>query len=119
MVAAVNERGKQMAAVKPRGKVPKEASVDEIIEIKTLLRHPMHSGRMKDADGKTIPRQIIKNFMVTFNGALIFSVDIEPSISSNPYIVFPYKAKESGTFEFVWTEDTGTKFKMEKTIKVS
>ena len=26
-----------MASVKPRGKVPKEASVGEIIEIKTLL----------------------------------------------------------------------------------
>ena len=108
-----------MATVKPRGKVPKQASIDDIIEIKTLLRHPMHSGRMKDADGKTIPRKIIKNFMVTFNGTLVFSVDIEPSISSNPYIVFPYKAKESGTFEFVWTEDTGTEYKMSKKITVS
>jgi sulfur-oxidizing protein SoxZ len=41
-----------MSKIKPRGKVPKKASLDEIVEIKTLIRHPMHSGRMKDKDGK-------------------------------------------------------------------
>ena len=44
-----------MSKVKPRGKVPKKATIDEVIEIKTLIRHPMHSGRMKDKDGKNIP----------------------------------------------------------------
>ncbi len=47
-----------MSSIKPRGKVPKKASVDEIIEIKTLIRHPMHSGRMKDKNGKIIPKRI-------------------------------------------------------------
>ena len=61
-----------MSSVKPRVKVPKEVSVDEIIEIKTLIRHPMHSGRMKDADGKTIPRQIINAFSAKFNGNEVF-----------------------------------------------
>ena len=45
-----------MSKIKPRGKVPKKASVDELIEIKTLIRHPMHSGRMKDKNGKNIPK---------------------------------------------------------------
>ena len=39
-----------MSSIKPRVKVPKEVLMDEIIEIKTLIRHPMHSGRMKDTD---------------------------------------------------------------------
>ena len=55
-----------MSKVKPRGKVPKKAAIDEVIEIKTLIRHPMHSGRMKDKDGKNIPRQIINLFKVDF-----------------------------------------------------
>ena len=41
-----------MSKVKARAKVPKEASIDEVIEVKTLLRHPMHSGRMKDSEGR-------------------------------------------------------------------
>ena len=47
-----------MSSIKPRVKVPKEVSIDEIVEIKTLIRHPMHSGRMKDADGQLIPRPV-------------------------------------------------------------
>ena len=52
-----------MSKIKPRGKVPKKASVDELIEIKTLIRHPMHSGRMKDKNGKNIPKRIINKFL--------------------------------------------------------
>ena len=51
-----------MSKIKPRAKIPKEAELDEVIEIKTLIRHPMHSGRVKDANGKTIPRLIINKF---------------------------------------------------------
>ena len=83
-----------MSKIKPRGKVPKTASVDEIIEIKTLIRHPMHSGRMKDKDGKKIPKRIINKFLVKFNGKQVFGMDLEPSISTNPYIAFPFKAKK-------------------------
>ena len=36
-----------MSKIKPRAKIPKEAELDEVIEIKTLIRHPMHSGRVK------------------------------------------------------------------------
>ena len=81
-----------MSSIKPRVKVPKEVSIDEIVEIKTLIRHPMHSGRMKDPEGQTIPRQIINSFSAKFNGKEVFQVDLEPSISTNPYIVFQYKA---------------------------
>ena len=78
----------------------------------------MHSGRMKDSEGDVIPRKIINKFSAYFNDNLIFSVDIEPSISSNPYIVFPFKVKESGTFNLLWQEDTGEEYSMEKTITV-
>ena len=107
-----------MSSIKPRGKVPKEASFDEIIEIKTLIRHPMHSGRMKDADGKTVPRQIINAFNVKFNGKEIFKMKLEPSISTNPYIAFPFKVKETGTFEFEWIDDNGEKYTMSKNMEV-
>ena len=108
-----------MSKVKARGKVPKEAESGEIIEVKTLLRHPMNSGRMKDAEGNIIPLKIINKFAAKFNEKLIFSVDIEPSVSSNPYIVFPFKVMNSGTFEFLWEEDTGEIYTLKKEISVS
>ena len=108
-----------MSSIKPRVKVPKEVSIDEIIEIKTLIRHPMHSGRMKDNNGQIIPRQIINSFSAKFNGKEIFQMDLEPSISTNPYIVFQYKAKESGKFDFEWIDDNGEKYYISKEMTVS
>ena len=108
-----------MSKIKPRGKVPKKAAIDEVIEIKTLIRHPMHSGRMKDKDGKNIPRQIINSFKVDFEGKEIFKMKLEPSISTNPYIAFPYKAKKSGTFNFEWKDDNGNTYNMKRKMTVS
>ena len=108
-----------MSSIKPRVKVPKEVSIDEIVEIKTLIRHPMHSGRMKDADGQIIPRQIINSFNAKFNGKDVFQMALEPSISTNPYIVFQYKAKESGKFDFEWIDDSGEKYFISKEMVVS
>ncbi len=108
-----------MSKIKPRAKIPKEVSVDEIIEIKTLIRHPMHSGRTKDTNGKIIPRHIINEFLVKFDGEIVFSMNIEPSISSNPYISFPFKVTKSGTFDLEWIEDGGKKYTLSKNIKIS
>ena len=72
-----------MSKVKPRVKVPKTAEVGEIIEIKTLISHPMHSGRAVDGEGNLVPRQIINSFRVSFNSAEIMSVTLRPSISAN------------------------------------
>ena len=108
-----------MSSIKPRVKVPKEVSIDEIIEIKTLIRHPMHSGRMKDNNGQIIPRQIINSFSAKFNGKEVFQMDLEPSISTNPFIVFQYKVKESGTFDFEWIDDNGEKYYISKQMTVS
>lgn len=107
-----------MSNVKPRVRVPKTAEVGEIIEIKTLIRHPMHSGRVVDGDGNTIPRQIITSFEVKFNGSTVFTVKMKPSISANPFVTFPFKVTEAGTFEFIWTEDTGEVFTLSKKLKV-
>ena len=107
-----------MAKVKPRVKVPKTAEIGEIIEIKTLISHPMHSGRAVDGDGNLVPRQIINSFRVYFNDAEIMSVALRPSVSANPFFTFPFKVTESGIFEFVWVEDGGEEYKKLKKIIV-
>jgi sulfur-oxidizing protein SoxZ len=105
-------------AEKPRLKVPKEAKKGEIIEIKTLLSHPMETGLRKDAAGNVIPRKIINKFACEFNGKPVFSADIEPAVAANPYIQFNAKVEESGTFKFTWTDDDGTVTTTEEQIKV-
>jgi Sulphur oxidation protein SoxZ. len=108
-----------MSSIKPRVKVPKEVSIDEIIEIKTLIRHPMHSGRMKENKGQIIPRQKINSFSAKFKGKEVFQKDLEPSISTNPFMVFQYKVKERGTFDFEWIDENGEKYYISKERTVS
>ena len=107
-----------MATPKPRVKLPKTASKDEIVTLKTLISHDMESGQRKDSSGKVIPRKIINKFTCEFNGKPVFSCDIEPAVSANPYIEFTTKVPESGTFKFSWVDDDGSVYTDEQQIKV-
>jgi sulfur-oxidizing protein SoxZ len=106
-------------ADKPRLKLPKEAKKGEIIQIKSLVQHPMETGLRKDPSGNAIPRKIINKFTCTFNGKPVFSADLEPAIAANPYLQFTARVDESGTFKFTWVDDDGTVTTAEETITVS
>ncbi|SEA71631.1 thiosulfate oxidation carrier complex protein SoxZ [Rubrimonas cliftonensis] len=108
-----------MASIKPRVKAPKTASAGEVVSIKTLISHPMESGQRKDKDGATIPRQIINKFTATFNGAMVFACDLEPSVSANPYFEFQMTVPETGVLAFEWVDDDGSIYTDEKTITVA
>ena len=108
-----------MAVEKPRLKLPKEAKKGEIIEIRTLVSHPMETGLRKDASGNLVPRQIINKFVCTFNGQPVFACELEPAISANPYLQFTARVEESGTFRFAWTDDEGTTITADETITVT
>jgi len=105
--------------MKPRIKVPKKATSGDVIKIKALVSHTMESGQRKDGDGNTIPRKIINKFECAFNGATVFSCDIDAAVSSNPFLEFRAKVNESGTFKFSWTDDDGSVIEAEKPIEVT
>ncbi len=94
---------------KARIKVPDSAKVGDVIEVKTLISHLMETGQRKDPDGKIIPRMIINAFSVKFAGKDVFSAELQPGISANPYISFFMKVPGPGEFEFTWVEDGGAK----------
>lgn len=104
---------------KPRVRVPKTASAGEVIVLKTLISHEMESGQRKDKDGNTIPRRIINKFTCEFNGQMVFSCDLDPAISANPYFEFSAKVPESGTFVFTWVDDDGSVYTDEQKIEVA
>ena len=104
---------------KPRVKLPKTASAGEVVQIKTLISHKMESGQRKDKSGNKIPRNIINKFACTFNGKPVFSCDIDPAISANPYMQFNARVDESGEFEFTWVDDNGNVSSAKKKIKVA
>jgi len=87
--------------------VPPKAKKGEIITIKTLISHEMETGYRHDNVGKPIPRNIITQFVCTYNGLEVFRADLYPAIAANPFITFNTVATATGTFEFKWTGDNG------------
>ena len=87
--------------------VPAKAKKGEIIEIKTMLSHPMETGFRPSDDGKLVPRNIIKRCVCTYDGEAVFSADLFPAISANPFLSFTLVATNSGVITFSWTDDNG------------
>jgi sulfur-oxidizing protein SoxZ len=85
--------------------VPAKAKRGDIIEIKTLISHPMESGYRVGTNGQMIPRDIIHRFVCTYNGDEIFRAKLSPAIAANPFISFFTVATESGSIAFEWTGD--------------
>jgi sulfur-oxidizing protein SoxZ len=105
--------------VKPRVRVPREATAGEVITIKTLISHKMESGQRKDDDGNVIPRSIINRFTCDFNGENVLDVAMEPAISTNPFFEFQAVVPETGTFTFTWYDDDGDVYTETKDITVA
>ncbi len=87
--------------------VPPQAKRGEILEIKTLISHPMESGYRVGTNGVLIPRDIITLFTCTYNGEEVFRAELSPAIAANPFITFCTVARDSGTLVFRWTGDNG------------
>lgn len=105
--------------IKPRIRVPANPKKGEVIEIKTLITHPMETGQRKDAAGATIPRKIVNSMTATFNGKPVFQAKLEPAISANPYLSFYMRVEESGTLLLTWKDDDGAEYKAEQKIAMA
>lgn len=97
--------------------VPANARRGEIIEIKALVSHPMETGYRRTQYGTLVPRDIIRQFVCTYNGEQIFRAEFHPAIAANPFIAFTTVAAESGTIAFQWTGDNG--FAVTESAKIS
>jgi sulfur-oxidizing protein SoxZ len=87
--------------------IPATARRGEIITIRTLIQHPMETGFRPGPTGVVLPRDILRQFRCTWNGAEVFRAELHPAIAANPYLTFTARAEESGTIAFIWTGDNG------------
>jgi sulfur-oxidizing protein SoxZ len=87
--------------------IPKTARRGEVIDIKTLAAHAMENGFRHTQTGELIPRDIITQFVCTYNGVEVFRAELYAAMSANPLIAFTTVATESGTLEFKWIGDNG------------
>ena len=87
--------------------VPATVKRGEAFEVRVTIAHPMETGYRPGADGRVLPRDIIRRFTCRYNGEVVVSAELATAISANPYLSFHVLATESGTLEFEWQGDNG------------
>ena len=92
---------------RPLINVPASVKRGQVFEIKTLISHIMETGFRYTTTGAQIPRDIVTTFSCSYNSEEIFSANLYPAISANPFLTFSTVATESGTLDFKWTGDNG------------
>lgn len=87
--------------------VPPAVRPGEVIEIRTLIAHPMETGHRADGQGGVVPRRILRHFTCRLDGQPVFSAELHPAVAANPLIAFPLRVQASGTLECRWEGDDG------------
>lgn len=99
--------------------VPPVARAGQVIEVRTLIAHPMETGHRADSNGQVVPRRIIRRFSCRLDGQLVFSAELHPAIAANPLIAFALRAQASGTLEFLWEGDEGFSHRQTAALRVA
>ena len=106
-------------SVKPRIRLPENARVGEVIEIKTMIAYPMETGTRRNNDASLVPRFLLHTFEVKFAGREVFRASLHTGTAANPFISFFMKVSGPGEFEFTWIEDGGNKTTERHNLKVT
>jgi sulfur-oxidizing protein SoxZ len=87
--------------------MPATAKRGDIVEIRTLIAHPMETGYRAGEDSVIQPRNIIRRFTCHYDDVMVFSAELFPAVAANPFIAFSTLATASGTLRFTWSGDNG------------
>lgn len=98
----------------PSGPVKK----GEVVEIKTLIKHPMESGMRKTKEGAPIPANFINEIAVEYLGKPLLKGTWTGAVSKNPYFSFQMKAEATGEVKVTWKDDKGQSWNASATITV-
>lgn len=87
--------------------IPRQARAGEVITLRTLIQHVMETGYRPDAAGVVAPRDILRRFTCSFEGAVVFEAEYSPAVAANPYLSFTMVAMHSGEIRLRWQGDNG------------
>lgn len=99
--------------------LPASAARGAIVEVRATIGHVMETGYRAGADGRVVPRDILRRFTCRYNGEVVFAADLFPAIAANPFIAFPLLVTDSGALEFEWQGDHGFAQVERRTLQVT
>jgi sulfur-oxidizing protein SoxZ len=90
-----------------------------VIQVKTLMKHPMETGVRKDSKtGELVPAHYIQEVKAEYDGRVVMTANWGPGISKNPYWSFKFRGGKKGDkIKISWTDNTGETASEEAEIK--
>lgn len=99
--------------------VPKTATPGEVVEIRTIITHPMETGLRLNAGNQYLPLRIIETFDCRIDSAVAFSARLEPAIATNPYLAFDLRLDASARISFDWRDTNGSIYHDQAAVAVT
>ncbi len=88
-----------------------------VVDVKSLMKHPMETGLRKDKSGNKIPEHWIQDVSAESNGQVVFSAAFNTSISKDPYLAFGFAGKKGDMLKLSWKDNTGATESVETKIR--
>jgi sulfur-oxidizing protein SoxZ len=89
------------------GQVITQGARGDVIEVRTMIAHPMETGYRFDVLGTAVPKNVIHTLTVDYAGQRIFKADMSTGVSANPFLSFYTRATESADLLLAWSDDKG------------
>src|SRR5258705_11319673 len=105
---------------KVRLRVPSTIKPGDIVEVRSLVIHPMERIE-RDAQGKIIQKNYnyINKVVVTYLGKTIATFDTTQSVAENPFFSFTFKPTDPGQLKIHFLHTTGSRYEGTADIKFS
>jgi len=77
-------------------------------EVRTLITHPMDTGRMKNAGGEIIPAHFIQEIRIEHNDRIVATCLLGSPVSKNPFLKLRFKGGKRGdVVRISWVDNKG------------
>lgn len=81
---------------------------DGLTEVRTLIGHPMETGRRRDDFDEIVPAHFIQWVTVALNGTQVLEAQWGTGVSRNPYLVFRLRGAQVGDkLTLTWHDNRG------------
>lgn len=90
--------------------LPDRITAGELIYVRALITHPMHTGLFRTAEGVPIAAHFIEDVVVTYAGEVVARFRWTSGISRDPFVTFPLRATREAPLKIVWKDNRGGVF---------
>jgi sulfur-oxidizing protein SoxZ len=97
--------------------VPTTIHQGDVIDVRALVEHPMHTGLFRDPDGHPIPAHFINDVSVTYGEREVAHFVWTSGISRDPFVQFSLRADREAELRFTWQDNRGGVYRQAVDLK--